>query len=780
VNNTHKYRLGRGAAATLALAAAFAIAPGADAAQRTLQLAEDGTVTERIAPARAASMLAAPGNRVCRPGAKWIRLGFKSLELKPYDSLVIRSSGGDVYSFEGNHWNGRAFHARALRGDCVEIQPYFGNPDSSYEVESYDYGLSALEATPVVVAGAGDICDSSGNACAGTSDLIVAIAPVAVFTAGDNAYSSGTLTEYNSRYAPTWGRFKELTSPTPGNHEYNTTGASGYFDYFNGVGAQTGPAGDRSKGYYSWDVGEWHFIALNTMSGGTVGSAQITWLQNDLAANTKPCTAAYFHHPLVSRGHYTGYDQVKPFWDALYAAKADLVLVGHDHNYQRYGKMNPNQAAASDGIRQVLIGTGGRAFYGLNGSHPLLEASNASTHGVLKLSLSATGYTGEFVPKAGSSYTDSFSGTCNKGAPPANNMTLDTVRDVTVKSNGTRDNGAILYADGDDAGLQLRGLMGWNLGAAAGLDITAATVSLNVSNLSTGAYDLYQVTGAWTEADATYAGATLGTKLGTVTPSGTGVRTIALNAAGVQLVEDWASGAVANHGVVLVNASGVIDGVDWSSREGVSAPKLTLSYSGSGGNAAPVANFSAAVSGLGVNFTDSSTDSDGTIVSRAWSFGDGTTSTATSPSKTYAAAGTYTVSLTVTDNGGATHTKTVSVTATASGAQTYSNTVDYTISDNTTVNSPIAVSGRSGNAPSNASVTVAIEHTYQGDLKVDLMAPDGTLYSIHNRTGGSADDVKKTVTLNLSSEALNGTWTLRVNDNGNGDVGYIDNWSVTF
>ncbi|KRD31986.1 hypothetical protein ASE35_13580 [Lysobacter sp. Root916] len=780
MNKTHKERLRLGATATLALAGALVLAPNAGAAQRTLQLSEDDAVTQRIAPARGASMLATPGNRVCQAGAKWIRLGFKALELKPYDSLVIRSSGGDVYHFEGAHWNGRSFHARALRGDCVEIQSYFGNPDSRYELDSYDYGTRALAASPVIVAGAGDICDSSGNACAGTSDLIVAINPTAVFTAGDNAYSSGTLSEYNNRYAPTWGRFKALTSPTPGNHEYNTSGASGYFDYFNGVGAQTGPAGDRSKGYYSWDVGEWHFIALNTMSGGTVASAQITWLQNDLAANTKPCTAAYFHHPLVSRGNYTGYSQVKPFWDALYAAKADLVLVGHDHNYQRYGKMNPSQAAASDGIRQVLVGTGGRAFYGLNGSHPLLEASNASTHGVLKLSLTATGYTGEFVPKAGSSYTDSFSGTCNKGAPPANSMTLDAVRDVTVKSNGSRDNGAVLYADGDDAGVQLRGLMGWNLGAAAGLDITSATVSLNVSNLSNGAYDLYQVTGAWTEADATYAGATLGTKLGTVTPSATGTQTIALNAAGVQLVENWASGAVANHGVVLVNASGVIDGVDWSSREGASAPKLTLSYTGSGGNAPPTANFASSASGLSVAFTDSSSDSDGSIVSRSWTFGDGTTSTATNPSKTYAAAGTYTVALTVTDNGGASNTKTASVTVTASGVQTYSNTADYTISDNATVDSPITVSGRSGNAPSNASVTVAIVHTYQGDLKVDLVAPDGSLYNLHNRTGGSADNVNKTVTLNLSSETLNGTWKLRVNDNAGGDVGKIDSWSVTF
>ena len=114
------------------------------------------------------------------------------------------------------------------------------------------------------------------------------------------------------------------------------------------------------------------------------------------------------------------------------------------------------------------------------------------------------------------------------------------------------------------------------------------------------------------------------------------------------------------------------------------------------------------------------------------------------------------------------------------GTQTYSNATDYTISDNATVDSPIAVSGRSGNAPSNASVTVAIVHTYQGDLKVDLVAPDGSLYNIHNRTGSSTDNINKTVTLNLSTEALNGTWKLRVNDNAGGDTGYINSWSVTF
>jgi serine protease len=114
------------------------------------------------------------------------------------------------------------------------------------------------------------------------------------------------------------------------------------------------------------------------------------------------------------------------------------------------------------------------------------------------------------------------------------------------------------------------------------------------------------------------------------------------------------------------------------------------------------------------------------------------------------------------------------------GTQTYTNSTDYTISDNATVDSPITVSGRTGNAPTNASVTVAIVHTYQGDLKVDLVAPDGSLYNVHNRSGGSADNVNKTVTFNLSSEALNGTWKLRVNDNAGGDTGYINSWSVTF
>ena len=563
---------------SMLLTALIGLAPMAFAKQRVEQLAEDSAQTKRI---NTNGALAAPIAQVCEAGAKWIRLGFSDLTLGSYDTLTITSNGGDSYTFEGNHWNNRSFATRALRGSCVSIQPYFGSPDSKYSVDSYQFGTLALAESTVTVAGAGDICDTSGTKCDGTSDLIVAMNPTAVFTAGDNAYSNGTLTEYNNNYAPTWGRFKALTSPTPGNHEYNTSGASGYFDYFNGVGNATGPAGDRSKGYYSYDVGDWHFVALNTMSGGTVATAQLDWLTADLAATTKPCIAAYWHHPLVSRGNYTGYSQVKPFWDRLYAAHADLVLVGHDHNYQRYAKMKPDQTAASDGIRQVLVGTGGRGFYALSGTHARLEASDDNTHGVLKLTLTASGYTGDFVPSDGA-YTDTFNDTCNAKTPPSNTPP------VANFSHGTSG----LTANFTDSSTDSDGTIAsrsWNFG-----DGTTSTA---------------------TNPSHTYAAAGTYNVTLTVTDNG---------------------GAVS----------------------AVTKPVTVTTP----GNAAPAANFSYTTAKLVATFTDTSIDSDGTIASRSWTFGDGTSSTAANPVHTYARQGTYSVTLTVTDNGGANAAKTQSVT----------------------------------------------------------------------------------------------------------------------
>jgi PKD repeat protein len=554
-----------------AVAFVFAVAPVAHAKQRILQLGEDSAQTRQIA-AMQGPLANAPVTRVCEAKAKWIRLNFSDLTLRSYDTLVLSSSGGDRYVFAGNRWNDRSFSARALRGSCVDIQPYFGSTDSRYKIDSFQFGTQTLETTTVVVAGAGDICDSTGTKCQGTSDQIVAINPTAVFTAGDNAYSSGTLTEYNTRYDPTWGRFKALTSPSPGNHDYNTTNASGYFDYFNGVGNQTGPAGDRSKGYYSYDVGDWHFIALNTMSGGTVATTQIDWLKADLAATAKPCVAAYFHHPLLSIGNYTGYSQVKPFYDALYAAHADLVLVGHDHNYQRYEKMDGSKVAKADGLRQILVGTGGRGFYSLTGSSSLLEASDDSTHGVLKLTLTATGYTAGFMPSDGT-YTDTVTDTCNaKGAanvPPVANFSFTTSNLTATFTDSSTD------SDGTIAS------RAWNFDD--GSTSTATNPSHNYSAAGT-----YNVS--------------------------------------LTVTDDKGATNTATNAVTVAST----------------------------GNADPVASFSFTTSGLTASFTDTSTDNDGVIASRAWNFGDGTTSTATNPSHRYAAAGIYTVTLTVTDNAGAT------------------------------------------------------------------------------------------------------------------------------
>ena len=199
-------------------------------------------------------------------------------------------------------------------------------------------------------------------------------------------------------------------------------------------------------------------------------------------------------------------------------------------------------------------------------------------------------------------------------------------------------------------------------------------------------------------------------------------------------------------------------------------------------NQAPVANFSFTTSGLTATFTDGSSDPDGSIASRSWNFGDGTTSTAINPVKTYAAAGTYTVTLTVTDNQGATNSTSRSVTVTSTSTQPsfFENTADYQIRDFQTVTSPITVSGRTGNAPATLRVNVRIIHTYIGDLRVRLLAPNGSAWTLHNRTGAGADNIITSYTVNASTVAANGTWRLEVFDAASGDIGFIDSWSLQF
>lgn len=264
-----------------------------------------------------------------------------------------------------------------------------------------------------VLVGAGDIASCSSSGDEATAALLDGIAGT-VFLLGDIVYPKGTPAEYADCYNPSWGRHKARTRPAAGNHEYGTRYATGYFSYFGKT------AGDPSKGYYSYDLGDWHIVVLNSNSSCTTidcaaGSPQEQWLRADLAANRKRCTLAYWHHPRFSSGTVHGNNTaVAPFWNALYELNADVVLNGHEHVYERFGPQTPNAVAdAARGIRQFTVGTGGRSHYTFLTIQPNSEVRNDSTYGVLKLTLRTTSYDWQFVPVAGASFTDSGTGTCH-------------------------------------------------------------------------------------------------------------------------------------------------------------------------------------------------------------------------------------------------------------------------------------------------------------------------------------------------------------------------------
>lgn len=265
---------------------------------------------------------------------------------------------------------------------------------------------------PIFV-GAGDIAGSpsgaSGNdeATAKVVESIIAANPgrVTVFAAGDLAYNAGTATEFASYYDPTWGRFKASTMPVPGNHEYGTTSAAGYFGYW---GSQ---AGDPAKGYYAFNLGTWRIYALNSEIAHGAGSTQEQWLRADLAANPTQCALAFTHHPRFSSGTHGSDTGMSPIWQALYDYNAEILLGGHDHNYQRFA---PQTAAGvldnARGVRQWVVGMGGIGLYTFATPITNSQAYNYSSYGVLKLTLHPTSYDFQYVGIAGNSYTDSGTG----------------------------------------------------------------------------------------------------------------------------------------------------------------------------------------------------------------------------------------------------------------------------------------------------------------------------------------------------------------------------------
>lgn len=286
-------------------------------------------------------------------------------------------------------------------------------------------GSGPIESCAPVVAAAGDIaCDpaspsfNDGRGTAtecrmgATSDLLLRTNLAGVLALGDLQYPNGSYGRFLASYDPSWGRAKTLTHPVPGNHEYLTGGAADYFAYFGAA------AGDPAHGYYSFDVGAWHLVALNSecdeVGGCGSGSAQLAWLRNDLADHPAPCTLAYWHRPRFSSDSEHGGDWAYvPFWTTLGDAGAELVLNGHAHVYERFAPQDPEGRRARRGIRELIAGTGGKDLTGFSQPLPNSQVRDAETFGVLEVALGVRRYAWRFVPAAGGTFTDAGSGRCH-------------------------------------------------------------------------------------------------------------------------------------------------------------------------------------------------------------------------------------------------------------------------------------------------------------------------------------------------------------------------------
>ncbi|RSM43992.1 alkaline phosphatase [Amycolatopsis balhimycina DSM 5908] len=269
--------------------------------------------------------------------------------------------------------------------------------------------------TSFVLAAAGDIaeqCTASSSGCVHpkTAKLVENMAPAGVITMGDNQYDEPTLADFKNYYDKTWGKFKSITHPIPGNHE-SYSGFTGYDQYF---GAIAKPHGQR---YYSWEMGNWHFIALDSNDFVThdefAEPPQVTWLKQDLADNTKGCVAAYYHHPRWSSGDHGDNTDSTELWNLLTANKADLVLNGHDHDYERFVPQNADGKADASGPVEIVGGSGGAGLYDLKSAHPT-TAKLLKTFGVLKLSMTDTSFQTQFIGVDGKVLDSSPTYTCHQ------------------------------------------------------------------------------------------------------------------------------------------------------------------------------------------------------------------------------------------------------------------------------------------------------------------------------------------------------------------------------
>jgi hypothetical protein len=277
---------------------------------------------------------------------------------------------------------------------------------------------------PVVVA-AGDIaCDpldprfrDGGGTAQGchmraTGELLGDRRPGAVLALGDLQYGARGLADYRASYAPAWGQARAVTRPVPGDEDYDNADAAGYFGYFGAA------AGRPRQGWYSFDLGGWHLVALNSnchrVGGCAAGSPQERWLRADLAAHRTRCTLAFWHHPRFGSNDAGVDASLLAFWRDLYAAGAELVLNGHNHFYERFAPQDPaGRPDRSRGIREFIVGTGGQQHHPISAPAPNSQRRDHTSFGVLQLTLRPGGYDWEFVPETGGAFSDSGSGTCH-------------------------------------------------------------------------------------------------------------------------------------------------------------------------------------------------------------------------------------------------------------------------------------------------------------------------------------------------------------------------------
>lgn len=303
--------------------------------------------------------------------------------------------------------------AVALRAGAVA--PWLGPGEARDGGTAMAPAPTESDPTEATLVGAGDIAVCDGDSDEATARLLDAI-PGTVFAVGDNAYERGTAREFDRCYGPTWGRHRARTRPAAGNHDYGVRGAAAYFRYFGAA------AGEPGKGYYSYDLGAWHVVVLNSscaaVGGCGVGSAQERWLRHDLDSHPSSCALAYWHHPRFSSGEHGDEPAMQAIWQALYDAGAEFVVSGHDHDYERFAPRDAHGTIDTEhGVRQFVVGTGGRALSPF--TRPAGEASEArdhGAHGVLKLTLTPSSYRWEFIPTIVGGFTDSGAAPCH-GAP---------------------------------------------------------------------------------------------------------------------------------------------------------------------------------------------------------------------------------------------------------------------------------------------------------------------------------------------------------------------------